>query len=133
MVFSWYVWSQVDLNGDGLISFSEYIFFMTMLSLPSTRVKVQAPRAKQTLRARTLQIHTHTHRCDLDGNGHPPVDTHMHVSSCSHTQVAFDMFDLDGNGHLDQKEFATMIEVCNTERERCNRETRINIRSLPLR
>ena len=69
-----------------------------------------------TPRAHTANTHTHTQVAfdmfDLDGNGHPPVDTHMHVSSCSHTQVAFDMFDLDGNGHLDQKEFATMIEVC---------------------
>jgi len=54
----------VDLNGDGLISYHEYIFFMTMLSLPPSRFK-----------------------------------------------VAFEMFDLDSNGSLDQKEFASMIEV----------------------
>jgi Ca2+-binding EF-hand superfamily protein len=54
----------VDLNGDGLISFHEYIFFMTMLSLPPSRFK-----------------------------------------------VAFDMFDTDSSGSLDQKEFASMIEV----------------------
>lgn len=54
----------VDLNGDGLISYHEYIFFMTMLSLPPSRFK-----------------------------------------------VAFEMFDLDGNGSLDQKEFASMIGV----------------------
>lgn len=54
----------VDLNGDGLISYHEYIFFMTMLSLPASRFK-----------------------------------------------IAFEMFDIDGNGTLDQKEFASMIEV----------------------
>lgn len=30
----------VDLNGDGLISFHEYLFFMTMLSLPPSRFTV---------------------------------------------------------------------------------------------
>ena len=54
----------VDLNGDGLISFHEYLFFMTMLSLPPSRFK-----------------------------------------------VAFDMFDVDGSGALDQQEFADMMEV----------------------
>ena len=54
----------VDLDGDGLISYHEYIFFMTMLSLPPSRFK-----------------------------------------------VAFEMFDLDSSGSLDQKEFSAMIEV----------------------
>lgn len=54
----------VDLDGDGLISYHEYIFFMTMLSLPPSRFK-----------------------------------------------VAFEMFDLDSSGSLDQKEFSSMIEV----------------------
>jgi len=68
------IWSQVDLNGDGLISYSEYIFFMTMLSLPPTRVKVHPHAATRALLLTMPAVplactyahtHTHTHRWHL--------------------------------------------------------------------
>mmetsp|Transcript_10163 Transcript_10163/g.25471 ORF Transcript_10163/g.25471 Transcript_10163/m.25471 type:complete len:404 (-) Transcript_10163:53-1264(-) len=55
---------HIDSNGDGLISFPEYIVFVTLLSIPT-----------------------------------------------KHFKMAFQMFDLDGNGNIDCAEFQKVIEM----------------------
>ena len=56
--------NEIDLNSDGLISYSEYIFFLTLLTIPRDMV-----------------------------------------------EIAFKMFDKDGNGEVDQNEFTQVMKV----------------------
>eukprot|EP01091_Cochliopodium_minus_P013012 TRINITY_DN4080_c0_g1_i2.p1 TRINITY_DN4080_c0_g1~~TRINITY_DN4080_c0_g1_i2.p1 ORF type:complete len:276 (-),score=103.38 TRINITY_DN4080_c0_g1_i2:35-862(-) len=56
--------NEIDLNNDGLISYSEYIFFITLLTIPRDMV-----------------------------------------------EIAFKMFDKDGNGEVDSKEFTEVMKV----------------------
>lgn len=58
------IFKLADTDGDGLISFSEYLFFITLLSIPEKQFK-----------------------------------------------IAFQMFDLDGNGSVDLNEFRQVVSM----------------------